>query len=448
MRRLRREPLPYLADSRCWFEVLRRMPCPVWLDSGGCGGGSRYDILAADPVDYRAFALAEAEAVGSVLRAWLGDRVEPVAGVPFPGGVIGYLGYELGRAWEGLGPCHPIELPVAAFGRYDWALVVDHRTCRTELIGGEGTLSVRQWEALCRDLRSAAGAAAPGDEAVGTAYPGGDVAVEATLEWPDYRQAFERLQRYLHEGDIYQANLTRRFAAHTTESAIQLYRRLRRLSAAPYGAFLDFGSFQILSNSPEQFLSLQDRRVTTRPIKGTRPRGSDPTADQELARALAASQKDRAENLMIVDLLRNDLGKVCRPGSITVPRLFAVESFATVHHLVSTVQGKLAPDKDAIDLLRACFPGGSVTGAPKHRAMEVIDELEPVSREVYCGSVFRLGYDGMLDSNIAIRTLVQQGERLYYWAGGGIVADSVAEAEFREGLDKAAAFFRLLGLIP
>jgi para-aminobenzoate synthetase component 1 len=200
----------------------------------------------------------------------------------------------------------------------------------------------------------------------------------------------------------------------------------------------------VLSNSPERFLEVRGEAVETRPIKGTRPRDADPTRDAALAAALAGSAKDRAENLMIVDLLRNDLGKSCEPGSIAVPRLFEVESLATVHHLVSTVTGRLRTDRDAVDLLRGCFPGGSVTGAPKHRAMEIIEELESHRRGIYCGAIAYLGFDGAMDSSIAIRTLVVGNGAARFWAGGGIVADSQLDAEYHETLVKAAAIARLL----
>ncbi|RMG37387.1 MAG: aminodeoxychorismate synthase component I [Gammaproteobacteria bacterium] len=432
--------LPYRTDTETWFEAVRDLPYPVWLDGGGLAPEARYDIIAADPVAHRQFSFREADQVAPVLRQWLAEDIGALPGISIPGGMIGYLGYELGRAWQGLAP-RACRFPVAAFGRYDWALVVDHRLRRTQLVGRGRALTAGRWADLCARLQAVGRVQGTYDSIPDS----GRKVIEATLEWPAYNEAFSRVQHYLREGDIYQVNLTRRFTAATSESPWSLYRRLRGLSPAPHGAYLDLGDFQVLSNSPEQFLQLRDRRVLTRPIKGTRPRGSDPAEDCRLVEDLLASDKDRAENLMIVDLLRNDLGRVCRPGSIEVPALFEVESFATVHHLVSTVRGELAAEFDAVDLLQACFPGGSITGAPKRRAMEVIDELEPVSREVYCGTIFRLGYDGGLESNIAIRTLLHREGELYYWAGGGIVADSVAAAEFREGLDKAAAFFELLG---
>ncbi|NTV96988.1 MAG: anthranilate synthase component I family protein, partial [Thiobacillus sp.] len=213
---------------------------------------------------------------------------------------------------------------------------------------------------------------------------------------------------------------------------------------APFGAYLNHPGAGILSTSPERFIELRGTRVTTRPIKGTRPRGADPASDRALAAELLASAKDRAENLMIVDLLRNDLGKVCVTGSVTVPGLFEVESFANVHHLVSTVTGTLASDRDAFDLLRATFPGGSITGAPKRRAMAIIEELEPHRRGPYCGAIGYVGYNGDMDTNIAIRTLVGRGDIVSFGVGGGIVADSVAEQEYQECLDKAAPMLRLL----
>ena len=214
----------------------------------------------------------------------------------------------------------------------------------------------------------------------------------------------------------------------------------------PFGAFLDLPFAHILSASPERFIQVTGKRVETRPIKGTRPRSSNPVKDQLLKTELSTSAKDRAENLMIVDLLRNDLGKNCSPGSIHVPELFSVESYPTVFHLVSSIKGTIAEGKTAIDVLRDCFPGGSITGAPKKRAMEIIRELEKHRRGVYCGAIGYISFNGNLDTNIAIRTMVVGGDRLCFWAGGGIVSDSDVHAEFEETQDKARAFFDLLSL--
>jgi len=437
----RLQPLPYLDDVRAYFECVRDLPSAVWLDSGRPAlVQGRYDIIAADPVDVLRLQANEAGSAMASLRNLLGGSTRPCHPVlPFCGGLIGYLGYELGRAWQG-GTTNSRErlAPDLYAGRYDWALVVDHLRQTATLVGmGLAEATREHWSSLYERFR-AAPPAAP------VSQVGGELCC-AGLDETAYAEAFARIQRYIRDGDIYQVNFTRRFEASSEADPWALYQRLRSLSPAPYGAFLDLGDHQVLSNSPEQFLGLQHGRVRTRPIKGTRPRGTDPQQDARLRADLAASSKDRAENLMIVDLLRNDLGRVCAPGSIEVPELFAIETYATVHHLVSTVVGRLRADRDVFDLLHACFPGGSITGAPKRRAMQIIDELEPVSRELYCGSIFRLGYDGNLDSSISIRTLLRRDAGLYYWAGGGIVADSECAAEFQEGLDKAAAFFALLG---
>ena len=253
------------------------------------------------------------------------------------------------------------------------------------------------------------------------------------------------MREYIIAGDIFQANLSQRFQSALTEPPFALYRRLRKRNPAPFAAYLAFDDLAVLSASPERFLRLDQKRlVETRPIKGTRPRGLGPMHDAALGRALAESAKDRAENVMIVDLLRNDLSRVCRPGTVRVPELFALEHHPTVHHLVSTVLGELAPGADAVDLIRAAFPGGSITGAPKVRAMEIIAELEPTQRGVYCGSIGYLSATGAMDTSIVIRTYLALGGEVYFQAGGGIVADSDVELEYRETLDKARALIETL----
>jgi para-aminobenzoate synthetase component 1 len=254
------------------------------------------------------------------------------------------------------------------------------------------------------------------------------------------------VREYIVAGDIFQANLSQRFQGPLAEAPFDLYRRLRRRNPAPFAAYLGFGELEILSASPERFLRLdQDqRRIETRPIKGTRPRGLGPMHDAALGRALAESEKDRAENVMIVDLLRNDLSRVCRPGTVRVPELFALEHHPTVHHLVSTVVGELDTGAGAEDLLRAAFPGGSITGAPKVRAMEIIAELEPTQRGVYCGSIGYISASGAMDTSIVIRTYLALRGQIYFQAGGGIVADSDPELEYRETLDKARGLIETL----
>ena len=254
----------------------------------------------------------------------------------------------------------------------------------------------------------------------------------------EYLDAVARVREYIYAGDIFQANLSQRFEAPLSDTPWELYQRMRTRNAAPFAAYFECPGAAIVSASPERFLRVDvDGHVETRPIKGTRPRGVGPEHDGALGQALTESAKDRAENLMIVDLMRNDLSRVCAPGTVRVPELFTLERYATVHHLVSTVVGQLAPGSDAFDLVRATFPGGSITGAPKLRAMEIIAELEPSQRGVYCGSLGYWSVTGALDTSIAIRTAVAVGDRVYFSAGGGIVADSDPEQEYRETLDKA-----------
>jgi len=283
-----------------------------------------------------------------------------------------------------------------------------------------------------------------GHEASGASHPvehgwwDPRIALRSSFTREDYLAAVQRVRDYIFAGDIFQTNLSQRFEAPLVEPSWSLYRRLRTRNAAPFAAYLDFPDGVILSASPERFLRVDvSGHVETRPIKGTRPRGVGPEHDAALGLALAVSPKDQAENLMIVDLMRNDLSRVCGPGTVRVAELFGLEHYATVHHLVSTVVGDLTPGTDALDLLRAAFPGGSITGAPKLRAMEIITELEPSERGVYCGAIGYWSVTGALDSSIAIRTLLAVAGCVYFSAGGGIVADSEPEQEYSETLDKA-----------
>ncbi|WP_440997745.1 aminodeoxychorismate synthase component I [Arhodomonas sp. SL1] len=420
--------------------MAERWPGAVWLDSGGIEG-TRYDIMTAAPRGWLMLRGGRAvwepcdggwgweASVMEGLRRALDRR--PSGPPPFSGGLIGFFGYELGRHLMGLPPRDTTE-PDAVLGRYDWALVLDHHHRRAWLTGAAADV------ALAAEISALAGSEPP----VRHWRLG---AVDVDLDDRAYAAAFRRVMDYLHAGDCYQINLARRFSAALEGDPIGLWLALRAASPGGYGAYLDFPGMAVLSVSPERFLWQRGGEVSTRPIKGTRPRGHDAAADEVIAEELAAAPKDRAENLMIVDLLRNDLGRVCATGSVRVPRLFAVERFATVQHLVSEVSGRLAPGRDAVDLLTACLPGGSITGAPKRRAMEIIDELEPSTRGVYCGAIGYLGDDGAMDTSIAIRTAVARGGRVEYRAGGGIVADSRESAELAETLDKATAFLRLAG---
>jgi para-aminobenzoate synthetase component 1 len=267
--------------------------------------------------------------------------------------------------------------------------------------------------------------------------------VKSNMTREEYGQAFNKIKQYIRDGDCYQVNLSQRFSADFEGNTWSAYLQLRNVNPAPYAAYLNLPSGAVLSSSPERFLRVSGNQVETKPIKGTIRRSVFAYEDKELAVCLLESEKDRAENLMIVDLLRNDISKSCEAGSVVVPKLFALETYATVHHLVSTITGRLAKNKHALDLFRGCFPGGSITGAPKLRSMEIIEELEPHRRSIYCGSIIHIGFDGNMDSNICIRTLTKYKDKLYFNAGGGIVWDSRVDAEYKECFDKAAAMLQL-----
>ncbi len=445
---LTRVALPYTSDATALYAAIAELPWAVWLDSGGRG---RYDILVAQPVvtlvtQGAMTLISDARGVRSstadpfvLLREQLGAPSECALDVKFAGGALGYWGYDLVRGQSHL-PSVALDaegLPEMAIGIYDWALQFDHQEKTVQLLSyNRYPETAQRMQEVLQRFRE--------DKKVSsnTFRVQGHIASNFTRS--SYEAAFAVVQAYLHAGDCYQINLAQRFAAQASGDAFTAYCTLRKLSPAPYSAYLNLPQVQILCASPERFLQVQQGQVETRPIKGTRPSVSDALQNELLVQDLRNSPKDRAENLMIVDLLRNDLGKNCIPGSVKVPNLFEVESYATVHHLVSTVTGELAAGRDALMLLRDCFPGGSVTGAPKQRAMEIIEQLEPQRRGVYCGSIGYVGFDGNMDCNIVIRTLAYADGEIRCWAGGGIVADSEAGAEYQETLDKAAPMLELL----
>lgn len=447
-----RTALPYRSDSTTLFETVADRPWAVFLDSGShLPGQSRYDIIAAEPyirlvargpltqVHTDSIALSRDDPF-QLLKRHLDIDPALAGDLPFCGGAIGYFGYDLARRIERL-PSRATageRVPDMAIGIYDWAVVVDHLERKSWLIGqGRDPETDIKWNALVARFSR------PAPERARTPFRVTS-GVESSRTRESYARAFRRIKQYINDGDCYQVNLAQRFQAQASGDPWLAYEALRVINPAPYSAYLATPYAHILSSSPERFLRVDRASVETRPIKGTRPRAGHPRLDAELAEALRVSEKDRAENVMIVDLLRNDLSKNCELGSVKVPHLFEVESYATVHHLVSTVRGRLNAGHDAIDLLRGCFPGGSITGAPKLRAMEIIDEVERFRRGVYCGAIGYIGYDGGMDTNIAIRTITLSHGSVRFWAGGGIVADSEVELEYQESFDKARALLRLL----
>lgn len=426
------------------FAPLSSLPWAMLLHSGQADHlHNRFDILVADPCatlvtqgastvieDATGTRVSDADPFTLVREAMAALGVTPSAdaNLPFQGGALGLFGYDLGRRVEALPTQAEADLhaPDMAVGIYDWALIADHHRQRLTLVC-QGDRDARlAWLARHATLPT----------------PAADFRLtgewQANLSRAGYGERFRRVQAYLRSGDCYQINLTQRFSAPYQGSEWQAFTRLNASNRAPFSAFLRLPQQAVLSVSPERFLWLEQQQIQTRPIKGTLPRLADPEADARQAARLAASEKDRAENLMIVDLLRNDIGRVAEPGSVRVPELFVVEPFPAVHHLVSTITARLPDGRHATDLLRACFPGGSITGAPKVRAMEIIEELEPQRRNAYCGSIGYLSLCGAMDTNITIRTLLAEQGRLYCWAGGGIVADSDEQAEYQETFDKVA----------
>jgi para-aminobenzoate synthetase component 1 len=447
------QELPYLQDSTGRFEPLADHAWAMWLDSAGFDTSlGRYDILVDDPLQTLvtrgmqttiterdgSSCVSDADPFGLIRQALSPFYSENPTGLPFVGGALGYLSYDLARRIEQI-PAHTNDdqqLPEMAVGIYEWACIADHHERRSWLVGLRSKHLESRWNKLVEKfLTPVANKPRPSFTALTTP-------VSETNE-AAYAGAFARIHDYLRDGDCYQINYARRFTVSVEGDPFAGYCRLRKINSAPFSAYLNLPFAQIMSSSPERFMRIVDRKVETRPIKGTRARSADPNLDRQLAEELRTSSKDRAENVMIVDLLRNDLGKNCVAGSVHVPELFAVESYATVHHLVSTVKGTLREDRDALDLLRGAFPGGSITGAPKRRAMEIIEELEPYRRGIYCGAIGYIGFDGQMDTNIAIRTLVHRDGEVHFWAGGGIVIDSDMNSEFQETLHKAAGMLRL-----
>jgi para-aminobenzoate synthetase component 1 len=395
--------------------------------------------------------------------------------LPFPlGGCFGYWGYDLKNFVE---PRltrraeNDLELPDCCVGFYDSLVVFDHRIEKSWIVStglhADGTRDASDarrrltwWNDLLGDdcashLEQTSVPLAPascGGEGGRTQTEGEfrqgarePVSVKSNLTRDAFIAAVERAQRYIRAGDIYQVNLAQRLEAPAVFNAWEFHRRLSAVSPAPFSAYLDCGDFQISSSSPEMFLRLSGSHSQTRPIKGTRPRSSDPTRDAQLTYELQTSGKEMSELVMITDLLRNDLGRVCEYGSVQVPELVRLERYPQVQHLVSTVEGRLRPDVTHFAAFARCFPGGSITGAPKIRAMEIIDELEPVTRGPYTGCLGYLGFNRESQLNIVIRTAVCRGEKIYFHVGAGIVADSAAEAEYDETLAKGAGFMAALG---
>lgn len=432
-----------------WSIVASRPLARVVLGADGA-----VEVLAPDGATLHVIPAADPFAGVREALGWFAAGSRPdTEGLPFAGGAIGWFSYELGRrifAAKLPGARADVDPPLE-LGLYGGAVVIDRSTGEAWAVGADNARGFGRDEAA--RLAKAVEAAVPVPRKrirtpppwEGTAPP--PRTAPPLLDPPeaaDHAVPVERIRRFIEAGDVYQANLSVRFAARCDRPVDELWERLRATSPEPFAACIEGRDRVVFSASMERLLSVQGRQVETRPIKGTRPRGASGADDERMRRELAASEKDSAELLMIVDLHRNDLGKVCLPGSIRVPTLFGVRTFARVHHLEATISGELREDRDAIDALRALFPAGSITGAPKLRAMQILEEVEPEPRGVYCGAIGYLGLDGAADFAVAIRTAVLRDGRLRWSAGGGIVWDSDPASEWREVLTKAEGFRALL----
>jgi para-aminobenzoate synthetase component 1 len=454
------------------FEILKDRPYSFFLDSGMDPGRlGRYSFMGSDPFlvmksrgdeitllgpgDEQMVSGNPFDVLGELLVKYAIES-NPTA-LPFIGGAVGYLSYDLGRFIEKLpsGAIDDLQLPECCLGFYDTVVIFDHLEGRafvaaTDLPDTGGISRARAQVRLDQLKHDLAASSRPnGDEDLRHIQSAASsISLRSNFTHEGYVSAVESVREYIKAGDIFQANISQRFEADMPLPPYELYRRLRQINPAPFASYLNFDDLAVVGASPERFLRVRGDLVETRPIKGTRPRGEDTASDESLARELINSVKDNAEHVMIVDLERNDLGRVCRYGTVKVSELAALERYATVFHLTSTVEGRLRPEKNIIDLLKATFPGGSITGAPKVRAMEIIDELEPTRRSVYTGSIGYIGFDGTLDLNIVIRTILVKDGTAYFQVGGGVVYDSDPEGEYRETLDKAKALIHALSMVP
>ena len=439
--------LPFVENACHYFETIRHLSMPLLLDSSRPASHfGRYDIAMAEPLavishkdgvtkveqnnttkttDVDPFSL-----IGQLQSQLLVDtsKLPQAQGIPFTGGAAGLFGFDLGRSIEVIPSTAAADIAMEdmCIGIYPWAIITDHELKSTYLVSQLDELST---EALKADILLA------------TPTQDKEFVLErdfvSNMTREQYAEKFHRVIDYIHAGDCYQVCLAQRFDAPYKGNPWAAYKQLRLVSPTPFSAYMETPEGALLSLSPERFLKVDNCKVETKPIKGTRPRGKTDAEDQQLIEELAASPKDRSENVMIVDLLRNDISKHCLPFSVKVPSLFAIETYSNVHHLVTTVTGELESSEQILPLLKGAFPGGSITGAPKLRAMEIIEELEPHRRNGFTGSIGYISSNGRMDTNICIRTLVTNakgdgGGHIYCWAGGGLIADSECDSEYQE----------------
>lgn len=453
--------LPYYIPTAEIFQLYENEPACAFLDSSLVNDLGQYSVIGRCPYlklvkDGNNFWIngkqEEEMSFEDYMRKYLMEHEDSNdTGLPIMSGAIGYFSYDYGREQMEVpsGEEELVKIPEAVWTFYDCFIIEDRNEKKTYLVANGITNDA--WKQICEMeesiLKLGENSEAymysedTDDTIIKKVY---EIKVQSNFEKEPYKQAIGQMIRYINEGDIYIANMTRHLVIESDKPSLKVFYDLRKNNPSPFGAYMDLGEYQIVCASPERFLKMKDHHVTTRPIKGTRKRGCTPEEDAQLRQELQQSEKDKSELLMIVDLERNDLNRVCKPGSVKVTELFTVEEYATVFHLVSNIEGELEEEKNAMDLLEAAFPGGSITGAPKYRAMEIIDELEHGKRNLYTGSIGYLTLDGSFDLNIVIRTALHKDGRYYLGVGGGITAESELEFEYEETMQKAKAILDAL----
>ena len=432
--------LDYLEDTSIVYDLIHDHDWPVYLCSNNkIFPDHKYDIITAQPrekiffyndktiIEKNGKKITSTEEPIYVLKDLMKKYKNDNSDLPFTGGAIGYISYDHGARYENISQKYnDFNIPSFAFGLYDWAYIADHDAKQSCLIYHEKNSFIKS----IIDLLNS--------------YPKNKKKYffkimskcESNTTYNEYKKKFDKIKRYIEEGDCYQINFSQRFSAKYEGDCYSIFKKLNKVYASPYTGFINFPFIKIMTFSPECFISQNKEHVSTKPIKGTRPISKDSIENKKIIDELLNSDKDKAENLMIVDLLRNDFGRNCKYGSVSVENLFDVETFSNVHHLVSTVNGTISNNSDIYSLLKGCFPGGSITGAPKIRAMQIIDEIECSNRGIYCGSIGYISGNDKSNLNIAIRTIFADDNTLYFWGGGGIVYDSEVELEYKETLDK------------
>ena len=431
----------YYKDSKDIFSFLKGYDWPVLLCSNyNTFQNQRYDIITCSPVQ-KLYSYNEKTIVESngVEKAYHDDPIDilnnimdsyhsDISDLPFTGGAIGYMSYDLGNKYENIDfKKKDLDMPIMAFGIYDWVIIVDHLTQKTILLYETENSLINMVKSHLENKSF---------KVHKTKNFSINSECISNLTYDEYVKRFKMIQSYIKNGDCYQINFSQRFSVGYSGDTWDIYNKISPTYSSPYSAYLKMPFIDIMSFSPERFLSYNNEIIETKPIKGTRPVSENNDVNKQALEELSSSYKEKAENLMIVDLLRNDLGKNCEYGSVKVTKLFDIETFANVHHLVSTIQGRISSSSNIFKLIKGCFPGGSITGAPKIRAMQIINELEPNGRGIYCGSIGYISSNGNADLNIAIRTVAATKDKLFFWGGGGIVYDSEVKSEYKETFDK------------